>query len=123
MDRSLLQIFSSIFKRMGGIGCFCPISLRYFTFAKHLHVSGRVISLIPTALNPTFKSQTGNLTEDRQKVDSWQLGRLGLRLFDNDVDDEGSAYLSAEDFSVDDLPALSADAPLEMDILVHFLMR
>lgn len=67
-------------------------------------------------------SKTGNLTEDRQKVDSWQLGRLGLRLFDNDVDDEGSAYLSAEDFSVDDLPALSADAPLEMDILVHLLM-
>jgi len=60
-------------------------------------------------------SKTGVLTEERKKADSWQLGRLGLRLFDDDVEDGGSG-------SVVDLPVLGADAPLEMDILVHSLM-
>jgi len=66
-------------------------------------------------------SKIGNLTEDRKKLDSWQLGRLGLRLFDDDIDEE-SVGTSGEDVSVDDLPVLNADAPLEIDILVHSLM-
>jgi len=71
-------------------------------------------------------SKAEALTEDARKSDSWHLGRLGLRLFESDVDDaemrdcfDTSADL---DSSVDDLPVLGADAPLEMDILVHLLM-
>ena len=68
-------------------------------------------------------SQTAILTEDGKRADCRSLGRLGLRLFDDDVGDEEGVGESLTDFTVDDVPVLGAEAPLEMDILVHLLMR
>ena len=63
----------------------------------------------------------GGLTEEKRKSDALQLGRLGLCLFDDDGDEDCGA--AGKDSSVDAIPVLGGDAPLEMDILVHLLLR
>ena len=66
------------------------------------------------------------MTKEGRQADARQLGRLALRLFDSDLDGYGpetGGAPSPEDLSVDDVPVLEGDVPLEMDILVHLLMR
>ena len=68
--------------------------------------------------------QAAPLTDEGRQADSVQLGRLALRLFDSDVDDPAAdGHASSVDVSVDDVPVIEGDVPLEMDILVHLLMR
>ena len=68
--------------------------------------------------------QAAPLTVEGRQADSVQLGRLALRLFDSDVNDPAAdGDVASADVSVDDVPVIEGDAPLEMDILVHLLMR